>query len=55
MMADLGSPITKSRYNNGLIAKLVSIFADVEERGEEREESSALMQAINWTRNHSHL
>jgi hypothetical protein len=42
----------KSRYNNGLIAKLVSIFADVEERGEEREESLALMQATSWTRNH---
>jgi hypothetical protein len=33
----------KSRYNNEFIAKLVNIFADVEERGEEREESWALM------------
>jgi hypothetical protein len=41
MMAYLGSPITKSRYNNGLIAKLVSIFADVEERGGKRREPSS--------------
>ena len=32
---------TKSKYNNRLIAKLVSIFADMEERREEREESLA--------------
>ena len=30
-------------YNNGLITKLVSIFADVEEIREEREESLALI------------
>jgi hypothetical protein len=36
-----------SRYNNRFIAKLVSIFADVKERGEEREESLALMQATS--------
>jgi hypothetical protein len=35
-----------SRCNNRLIAKLVSIFADVEERGEE--ESLALMQVTSW-------
>jgi hypothetical protein len=27
----------KNRYNNGLIAKLVSIFANVEERKEKRD------------------
>ena len=32
-----------SKYNNGLKAKLVSSFADVEERREEREESLALI------------
>ena len=31
----------KSRYNNGLIAKLVNNFDDVEERREEREERLA--------------
>jgi hypothetical protein len=47
--------LAKSRYNNGLIVKLVSIFVDVDERGEEREESLALMQAINWTQNHMYM
>jgi hypothetical protein len=42
-------------YNNELIAKLVSIFADVEEREEKREESLALMQATSWVRNHRHM
>jgi hypothetical protein len=28
----------ESKYNNGLIAKLVCIFANIEERREEREE-----------------
>jgi hypothetical protein len=42
-------------YSNGLIAKLVSIFVDVEKRGEKREESWALMQTASWTWNHKHL
>jgi hypothetical protein len=46
---------TDNRYNNGLIIKLVSIFADVEEREEEREENLALMQTTNWTWNHRHM
>jgi hypothetical protein len=45
----------KSRYNNGLIAKLVSIFADGEEREKKREENLALMQATSWARNHRHM
>jgi hypothetical protein len=45
----------KSRYNNGLIVKIVSIFADVEEREEKRKESLALMQVTSWARNHRHL
>jgi hypothetical protein len=43
------------RYNNELIAKLLSIFTDVEERGGERENSLTLMQATSWVRNHRHL
>jgi hypothetical protein len=43
------------RYNNGLITKLVSTFADVEEREEEREESLALMQTTSWAWNHRHM
>jgi hypothetical protein len=39
----------KSRYNNGLITKLVNIFADVKERGEERKESLTLMQVTSCT------
>jgi hypothetical protein len=50
-----GRKPSKSRYNNGFIAKLVRIFADVEERGEEREESLALMQATSWARHHRHM
>jgi hypothetical protein len=42
-------------YNNGLIAKLVSIFTDVEERGEKRKESLALMQVTSCARKHRHL
>ena len=38
-------PYLKSKYNNWLIAKLMNIFTDVEERMNEREESLALMQA----------
>jgi hypothetical protein len=37
----------KSRYNNELIVKLVSIFVDVEEEEEKKEESFALMQATS--------
>jgi hypothetical protein len=33
----------KNRYNNKLIVKLVSIFADMEEREEEKKESLAFM------------
>jgi hypothetical protein len=51
----MSARVAKSRYNSGLIAKLVSIFADVEEKGEEREESLALMQATSWVRKHRHL
>jgi hypothetical protein len=40
----------KSKYNNGLIAKMVSISTDVVERREEREGSLALMQATSWVR-----
>jgi hypothetical protein len=45
------APKAKSKYNNWLIAKLINIFADVEEK-KEREESSALMQAISWAWKH---
>jgi hypothetical protein len=34
-------PTSKSKYNNYLIIKLVSIFADVNEKREEREELSS--------------
>jgi hypothetical protein len=34
-------PTSKSKYSNYLIAKLVSIFTDVDERREEREELSS--------------
>jgi hypothetical protein len=34
-------PTSKSKYINYLIAKLVSIFADVDEKREEREELSS--------------
>jgi hypothetical protein len=37
----------KSKYNNGLIAKMVSISTDVVERREEREGSLALMHATS--------
>jgi hypothetical protein len=45
----------KNRYNNKLIAKLVSIFSDVDERGDERRGSLALMQEISWAQKHRHL
>jgi hypothetical protein len=35
----------QSKYSNGLITKLVSIFADVEERREERKKSLVLILA----------
>jgi hypothetical protein len=37
----------QSKYNGNLIAKLASIFADMEERREKREESLPLIQASN--------
>jgi hypothetical protein len=37
----------QSKYNGNFIAKQANIFADMEERGEEREESLALIQATN--------
>jgi hypothetical protein len=43
---------SQSKYNNRLIDKLINIFADVEERRKEREESSAPMRAPSWTRKH---
>jgi hypothetical protein len=54
-MALVGVMGCKSRYNNGLIAKLISIFANMEERREEREESLAPTQTPNWARIHRHL
>jgi len=42
---DLEALSTKSKYNNWLIAKLINIFDDMEERRKEREYSLALMQA----------
>ena len=45
----------QSKYNNGLKAKLVSIFAAVEERREEREESLALVLAPSLARKHGHF
>jgi hypothetical protein len=36
----------ESKYNSGLIDKLVCIFANMEERREEREKSLTLMQPI---------
>ena len=51
-----GSATTgKNRYNNGLKVKLVSIFADVEEKREEREKSLALVLASSLVRKHRHL
>jgi hypothetical protein len=45
----------KSKYNDWLIAKLINIFADVEERRKKREESMAFMQTLSWTRKHIQL
>jgi hypothetical protein len=39
--------LSKSKYNNWLIAKLINIFADMEERRKKSEESLAPMQAPN--------
>jgi hypothetical protein len=44
MYAPAVSLASKSRYNNWLITKLISIFANVEERWEEREEGLALIK-----------
>ena len=54
-MARIGSTISwhgsvYSRYNNWLIAKLINIFAIVEERKEESEKSLALKQTPSWAR-----
>jgi hypothetical protein len=46
------APAHKSKYNNWLIAELINIFADVEERRKERKKSLTLMQAPSWTRKH---
>jgi hypothetical protein len=43
-----------SKHNNWLIAKLINIFANVEARRKEGEESWAPMQAPSWTRKHRH-
>jgi hypothetical protein len=45
----------ESKYSNRFITKLVSIFANVEKRREEREESLALILAPSWARKHRHL
>jgi hypothetical protein len=44
-----------SRLSNGLIVKLVSVFANVEKRREEREESLALILTPSWARKHKHV
>jgi hypothetical protein len=44
--------VTKSKYNNWLIAMLINVFADVEEKRKGREESLALMQATSWAQKH---
>ena len=43
------------QYNNGFKAKLVSSFADVEERREEREESLVLILAPSLVRKYKYL
>ena len=50
-----GSATGKSRYNNGFKVKLVSIFADVEEKMKEREKSLAFVLASSLARKHKHL
>ena len=47
--------LCRSRYNNRLKAKLVSIFTDLEERREKREENLALVLAPNLARKHRYL
>lgn len=53
-MADAYQP-PKSKYNNGLIAKLVIIFADMEERREERDEILAINDTEDLCRETGHI